>query len=50
MNAKQRRKYRRANERAVHKMQAFARHIAEIWEQKNKNEERIEEIVFLVRK
>ena len=46
VNARQRRTQRRAFAR----FKAFARRIAELWEEKNQHEARIEEIVFLGRK
>lgn len=46
MNARQRRKQRRAFAR----FKAFALRVAELWEEKNQHEAKIEEIVFLGRK
>ena len=53
MNARQRRKQSRKLDRAakaVATMKRFSRRIAELWEEKNQHEARIEEIVFLGRK
>jgi len=50
MNARQRCKASRADHRAIAKLGRIARRVAELWQEKNEHEERIEEIVFLVRK